>query len=114
MDRKSISQQPALLHGTLDMLLLKTLAKGPLHGYGIAQFILETSGNLLDVGEGSLYPALQRLLVNGWAEAEWKQSETGRRARFYKLTPSGRKRLKEEEMEFEQMVGAIRLVLGTA
>ena len=106
--------QPALLHGTLDLLLLKTLSKGPLHGYGIAQFLLETSGNFLDVGEGSLYPALQRLLVNGWAEAEWKQSETGRRARFYKLTPAGRKRLKEEEMEFEQMVGAIRLILGTA
>ena len=112
MDRKSISQ-PALLHGTLDMLLLKTLSNGPLHGYGIAQFLLETSGNLLDVGEGSLYPALQRLLVNGWAEAEWKQSETGRRARFYKLTAAGRKRLKEEEVEFEQMVGAIRLILRT-
>jgi PadR family transcriptional regulator PadR len=113
MDRKPISQ-PALLHGTLDMLLLKTLSNGPLHGYGIAQFLLETSGNLLDVGEGSLYPALQRLLVNAWAEAEWKQSETGRRARFYHLTAAGRKRLKSEEVEFEQMVGAIRLILGTA
>jgi PadR family transcriptional regulator PadR len=96
------------------MLLLKTLSNGPLHGYGIAQFLLETSGHFLDVGEGSLYPALQRLLVNGWAEAEWKQSETGRRARFYRLTPAGRKRLKAEEVEFEQMVGAIRLILGTA
>ena len=109
-----MAQQPALLPGTLDLLVLKTLAAGPLHGYGIAQFLLETSGKVLDVGEGSLYPALQRLLVNGWTEAEWKQSDTGRRARFYKLTAAGRKRLKEEEKEFERMVGAIRLVLKTA
>ena len=109
-----MAQQPALLPGTLDLLVLKTLAAGPLHGYGIAQFLLETSGKVLDVGEGSLYPALQRLLVNGWTEAEWRQSDTGRRARFYKLTAAGRKRLKEEEKEFERMVGAIRLVLKTA
>ena len=105
--------QLALMPGTLDLLLLKTLSNGPLHGYGIAQFLLDTSQQVLDVGEGSLYPALQRLLVNGWAEAEWKQSETGRRARFYKLTAAGRKRLKDEEMEFERMIGAIRLVLRT-
>lgn len=106
--------QLPLLPGTLDLLILKTLLSGPLHGYGIAQFLLESSGNVLDVGEGSLYPALQRLLVNKWAESEWKQSETGRRARFYKLTAAGRKRLKEEELEFERMVSAIRLVLKTA
>ena len=106
--------QLPLLPGTLDLLILKTLLSGPLHGYGIAQYLLESSGNVLDVGEGSLYPALQRLLVNNWTEAEWKQSETGRRARFYKLTPAGRKRLREEEMEFERMVSAIRLVLKTA
>jgi PadR family transcriptional regulator, regulatory protein PadR len=105
--------QLALLPGTLDLLVLKTLAHGPLHGYGIAQYLLQTSGSVLDVGEGSLYPALQRLLVNGWAEAEWKQSETGRRARFYQLTSAGRQRLEEEELEFERMVGAIRLVLRT-
>ena len=103
-----------LLPGTLDLLVLKAVSLGPLHGYGIALFLLETSGKVLDVGEGSLYPALQRLLVNGWAEAEWKQSETGRRARFYKLTAAGRKRLKEEELDFERMVSAIRLVLKTA
>src|SRR5437879_1658663 len=86
MDRQTMSQQQnALLPGTLDLLILKTLSSGPLHGYGIAQFLLESSRNVLEVGEGSLYPALQRLLVNNWAEAEWKQSETGRRARFYKL-----------------------------
>jgi transcriptional regulator len=102
---------PNLLPGTLDLLVLKTLAKRSLHGYGIAQYLLETSGDVLQVGEGSLYPALQRLLVNGWVAAEWKISETGRRARFYKLTPAGRKQLGQEEHDFEQMVEAIRLVL---
>ena len=100
-----------LLPGTLDLLVLKTLSHGSLHGYGIAQRLLQISGSALQVGEGSLYPALQRLLVNGWAEARWDQSETGRRARFYTLTAAGRKRLKEEEREFERMVVAIRLVL---
>ncbi len=100
-----------LLPGTLDMLVLKTLTRGPLHGYGIALYLLEISKSALQVGEGSLYPALQRLLVNGWAEANWAQSDTGRRARFYKLTAAGRKRLKEEEQDFERMVTSIRLVL---
>jgi len=104
-------QEP--LPGTLDLLVLKTLTRGPLHGYGIAQYLLEHSGQLLQVGEGSLYPALQRLLVNGWTEAEWKLTETGRRARVYKLTAAGRKRLKEEEREFERMVGAIQSILRT-
>jgi transcriptional regulator len=110
MDRQTTAQSD-LLPGTLDLLVLKTLTRGPLHGYGVAQYLLETSGNVLRVGEGSLYPALQRLLVNGWAEAEWKQSETGRRARYYKLTAAGRKRLKEEERDFDRMVDAIRLIL---
>jgi PadR family transcriptional regulator PadR len=105
--------QPELMPGTLDLLVLKTLSRGPLHGYGVAQYLLQISGNVLQVGEGSLYPALQRLLVNGWAEAEWKLSETGRRARYYTLTTAGRKRLKEEEKEFDRMVDAIRVVLRT-
>lgn len=100
-----------LLPGTLDLLVLKTLARGALHGYGIAQYLLQRSDNVLSVGEGSLYPALQRLLANEWVEAEWGKSETGRRARFYRLTPSGKKRLKQEEQDFERMVGAIRGVL---
>ncbi|MBM3783611.1 MAG: PadR family transcriptional regulator [Acidobacteria bacterium] len=103
-----------LMPGTLDLLVLKTLTRGPLHGYGIAQYLLAASAQHLQVGEGSLYPALQRLLVNGWAEAEWKASETGRRARFYKLTSAGRRRLKEEEQEFDRMVDAIRMVLKTS
>ena len=103
--------QAELLPGTLDLLVLKTLSRGPLHGYGIAQYLLQTSGNVLQVGEGSLYPALQRLVVNGWAESEWRQSETGRRARYYTLTYAGRNRLAEEEAGFDRMVGAIHLVL---
>jgi PadR family transcriptional regulator, regulatory protein PadR len=107
-------RNPELLPGTLDLLVLKTLSRGPLHGYGVAQYLSQISGEVLHVGEGSLYPALQRLLVNGWAEAEWAQSETGRRARYYTLTAAGKKRLKEEEREFDRMVDAIRLVLKTA
>ncbi|MFN0101903.1 MAG: PadR family transcriptional regulator [Bryobacteraceae bacterium] len=112
MDRKTTASND-LLPGTLDLLILKTLTRGPLHGYGIAQYLLQTSGQVLQVGEGSLYPALQRLLVNGWADAEWGQSETGRRARFYKLTAGGRRRLRDEEREFDRMVDAIRVVLRT-
>ena len=99
------------LRGNLDLLVLKTLSRGPLHGYGVAQHLLQVSGNALHIGEGSLYPALQRLLVNGWTSAEWRLSETGRRARYYTLTNAGRKRLKEEEREFERMVQTIQLVL---
>lgn len=100
-----------ILPGTLDLLILKTLTRGPLHGYGIAQYLLQVSGEVLQVGEGSLYPALQRLVVNGWTEGEWGQSETGRRVRFYKLTPAGERRLQEEEQGFDRMVNAIHLVL---
>jgi len=100
-----------ILPGTLDMLILKTLTRGPLHGYGIAQYLLQISDQVIQVGEGSLYPALQRLVVNGWTQGEWGQSDTGRRVRFYKLTAPGRRRLKEEEQGFDRMVNAIRLVL---
>jgi len=110
MDRQP-TPQPDLLPGTLDLLVLKTLSRGSLHGYGIAQYLKQITGAFLQIGEGSLYPALQRLVVNGWAEAAWRQSETGRRARYYTLTPAGRRRLKAEEREFEHMVDAIRLVL---
>ena len=103
--------QSGILPGTLDLLVLKTIARVPLHGYGIAQHLHQTTSNFLNVGEGTLYPALQRLAVNGWAVAEWRQSETGRRARYYTITAAGRKHLKEQEREFDQMVDAIRLVL---
>lgn len=102
-----------LLPSTLGMLILRTLARnGALHGYGIAQFIHQTSGAVLQVEEGSLYPALQRLLVKGWVKAEWRASESGRRARFYTLTAAGRKQLDSEVAGFGRMIQAIHAVLG--
>jgi transcriptional regulator len=105
------TEPPDLLPGTLDLLILKALSAGPMHGYGIAQHLKSTSGDVLHVGESSLYPALQRLLLNGWAKAEWGASENNRRARYYTLTPAGRKRLAVEQQEFDRMVGAIQRVL---
>jgi transcriptional regulator len=90
------------------MLILKTLARvGPMHGYGIAQHIHRVSGEVLKVEEGSLYPALQRMLIKGWVAAEWKQSENNRRARFYNLTSAGRKQLAREIQEFELVMAAV-------
>jgi len=109
-----LNENSELLHGTLDMLILKTLARGENHGYGIAQQIQQVSGDVLQVGEGSLYPALQRLLVNGWVTAEWGLSENKRRARFYKLTPEGRRQLGAEAESFRRMVAAIARVMQTA
>ena len=102
-----------LLPGTLDLLILKTLAGGPMHGYGIAQRLKDLSDDVLQVGESSLYPALQRLLVRGWVKAEWGASENNRRARYYTLTPAGRKQLAVERREFDQIVLAIHKVLAT-
>jgi transcriptional regulator len=96
------------------MLVLRTLSRGPLHGYAIAQRIKQTSGDVLQVGEGSLYPALQRLLVQDWVAAEWGTSETSRRARFYSLTAEGRKQLQREADEFRRMVAAIGQVMELA
>jgi PadR family transcriptional regulator PadR len=97
------------------MLILKTLVRiGPMHGYGIAQHIQRTSEDVLTVEEGSLYPALQRMLIKGWLVAEWKQSENNRRARFYKLTPAGRKQLTAEMAEFERVMAAITRVIQPA
>jgi transcriptional regulator len=101
--------------GTLYMLILKTLVRvGPMHGYGIAQHIQRISEDILHVEEGSLYPALQRMLIKGWLVAEWKQSENNRRARFYRLTPAGRKQLAAEMAEFERVMGAITRVIQPA
>ena len=105
---------PELLPGTLYLLVMRTLAAGPLHGYAIAKRIKETSGEFLTVEEGSLYPALNRMLVKGWLTAEWGLSESNRKARFYQLTPEGRKRLQLENQEFRRMVRAIELVLDNA
>ena len=108
------NQPPDLLPGTLDMLILRTLTRGALHGYGIAERIRMVSADVLQVGESSLYPALQRLLVNGWVTAEWGASENNRRARFYTLTAEGRKRLTSERKEFQRLIGAIQQVLESA
>ena len=105
---------PELLPGTLFMLILKTLNAGPLHGYAIAKRVKEASRDGLNIEDGSLYPALNRMLVKGWVKAEWGISENNRKARFYRLTPEGRKQLKTEAEEFDQMVRAIQLVMRTA
>ena len=107
------NQAPDLLPGTLDMLILRTLGRGPLHGYGIAERIRLVSDDVLQVGESSLYPALQRLLVNGWVSAEWGASDNNRRARYYTVT-AGRKRLASERKEFQRLIGAIQQVLETS
>jgi PadR family transcriptional regulator PadR len=101
-----------LLPGTLDLLILKTLLRGRMHGYGIAQHLKTISEDVLQVGESSLYPALQRLLLNGYVQAEWGTSENNRRARYYTLTADGRKQLSAERKEFDRMVVAIQKVLA--
>ena len=100
--------------GTLYMLILKTLAREPMHGYGIAMHIQQTSEDVLQVEEGSLYPALQRMLIKGWVVAEWAQTENNRRARYYRLTPAGRKQLAVELSQFDQVMQAIGRVIQTA
>ena len=100
-----------LLPGTLELLILKALATGPKHGYAIVEHLRITSRDVLHIGESALYPALQRILLNGWAKAEWGVSDANRRARYYTLTRSGRKQLGGERDEFERMVRAIQHVL---
>jgi PadR family transcriptional regulator, regulatory protein PadR len=100
-----------LLPGTLELLILKALARGAKHGYAIVEHLREASGDVLQVGESALYPALQRLLMNDWVDAEWGLSENNRRARFYTLTARGRKQLAAEQQEFDRMIGAIQRVL---
>src|SRR5258706_14700934 len=111
--RNRTSLASELLPGTLEMLILKTLTRGPAHGYAIARHLERVSGEVLQVGESSLYPALQRLLVNGWVKAEWGESELKRRARFSKLTPAGRKRLAQEAEGYARLTGAIANTLQT-
>lgn len=105
------NQPRELLPGTLDLLILRTLRRGSMHGYGIAQHLRITSQDVLQVGESSLYPALQRLLLNGWIAGEWGLSDNNRRARYYELTPLGRKRLATERKGFDEVIGAIQRVL---
>ena len=107
-------ETPQLLPGTLFMLVLRTLSRGPMHGYAIAKRIKESSADRLVIEDGSLYPALNRMLAKGWLTAEWGTSENNRRARFYRLTPAGRKQLAAESEGFDKLVRAIELVMRTA
>jgi transcriptional regulator len=100
--------------GALAMLILRVLRREPLHGYAIAQRIRQLSGEVLEAEEGSLYPALQRILIEGWATADWGTSETGRRVRFYRLTSAGVKRLERELDEYQQATAAIQAILRLA
>jgi PadR family transcriptional regulator, regulatory protein PadR len=106
-------QAPDLLPGTLYLLVLRTLSAGPLHGYAIARRIRDASADALLIEDGSLYPALNRMLVKGWLAAEWGISENNRKARFYRLTPGGRRQLDVEAKAFDQMVRSIQLVMRT-
>jgi transcriptional regulator len=100
-----------LLPGTLELLILKALAAGPKHGYGIVEHLRRQSQDILQIGESALYPALQRVLLRGWTRAEWGASENNRRARYYTLTAAGRKQLAAEQTRFDRMVGAVQRVL---
>lgn len=100
-----------LLQGTLDLLILQTLALEPMHGWGVAQRIQQVSRDVLQIGQGSLYPALHRLEYKGWIKSEWANSENNRRAKFYKLTATGRKQLEAERASWERLSGAIGLVI---
>jgi len=108
-------QRDPIPPGTLDMLILKTVARtGRLHGFEIAEAIRQSSADIFLVEEGSLYPALQRILMEGWVAANWGRSESGRRVRFYQLTPDGLKRLKRERNEYAQATAAIQAILRLA
>jgi PadR family transcriptional regulator PadR len=105
---------PDLLRGTVDLLILRTLRHAPLHGYAIAQRLRVVSEDVLHVGESALYPALQRLLANGWVKAEWGASDNNRRARFYTITATGKKHLASQGAEFERMLTAMARVMSEA
>ncbi|HUG36705.1 MAG TPA: PadR family transcriptional regulator [Candidatus Limnocylindrales bacterium] len=114
MAKSSDDPRAELLPGTLEMLILRTLTAGDLHGYGIARHIEQTSNGVLRIEQGSLYPALERLLKNGWAKARWDRSPSGRRARYYTITPSGQARLDRKVAEYEHVVRAIGRVISEA
>lgn len=109
--RKTSNSDADFLPGTLEMLILKTLSRGPNHGFGIAQHIQQVSQEALRIGEGSLYPALQRLLLDECVEAEWGVTENNRRARYYRITAQGLKKLAEEKRSFESLLAGIARVM---
>jgi PadR family transcriptional regulator PadR len=103
-----------LVQGTVDLLILKTIAPGPIHGWAVAQRIKEVSNDVLKLNQNALYPALHRLEEQGWLKSEWRDSENNRRARYYSLTKAGRKRLGEEVSQWRRLSSAIELVVSTA
>jgi len=107
-----MADSPDLLQGTLDLLILQTLAAGPMHGWGVAQRIQQVSKDVLQIGQGSLYPALHRLEYKGWIAADWGASDNNRRAKFYSLTALGRKQLETELASWDRLSAAVGLVLG--
>ena len=109
--KKPTNTDADFLPGTLDMLILKTLSRGSNHGFGIAQHILQVSNDALKIGEGSLYPALQRLLLNEFVDAEWGVTENNRRARYYRITEAGKRRLEEEKRSFDFLLAGIARVM---
>ena len=109
-----LAKSSDLIQGTLDLLILKTLARGPVHGWGIAKRIKQLSEDVLSVGQGSLYPALHRLEQQGWIRARWAETETGRRAKRYALTPAGRRQLEKELASWDRLSAAIDLVVRPA
>ena len=111
MGKKSAKQD--LLPGTLDMLILKSLNRGPMHGYGVAQFIQRASDEVLKVEEGALYPALHRLEVRGWLRSEWGLSDNNRRAKFYRLSALGKRELADETSYWERVAGAVTRIMRT-
>jgi transcriptional regulator len=108
------TEKSDLLQGTLDMLILKIVALGPVHGYGISQRIKQISREVLQVQQGSLYPALHRLEKRGWLQAEWGESDNARQAKFYRLTAKGRKQLEAEQSNWDRLSGAVALIMRTA
>jgi PadR family transcriptional regulator, regulatory protein PadR len=116
METEKTRKKTEMVPGTLDMLILKTLERNrePMHGYGIARYFRQTTKDVLQVEEGSLFPVLQSLAIKGWVKAEWGQSQTNRRARLYKLTPAGRKQLKQEVADCSRVLEAILSVVQPA
>src|SRR6204780_1195952 len=114
VDNHSMAKPTDLVQGTLDLLILKTISLGPKHGWAIAKRIQQISGEVLQVQQGSLYPALHRLEQQGWIRAKWTESETGRQAKFYALTAAGKKQLEEEKANWSRLSAAIDLVIKTA
>jgi PadR family transcriptional regulator, regulatory protein PadR len=112
MSREAMPQSTDLLQGTLDLLILQTLALEPMHGWGVAQRIQQMSKDVLQIGQGSLYPALYRLEYKGWVKSEWRTSENNRRAKFYRLTQKGKKQLETELASWDRLSSAIASVLG--